>query len=72
MARDTLLPLDDWLQHGMPPVDVLMVWHAYLLNPSWYAEDTSRRPELQGVRNLDGYLLRAIVSDNCGLSAGRG
>ncbi|KIM61444.1 hypothetical protein SCLCIDRAFT_16109 [Scleroderma citrinum Foug A] len=31
---------------GLPPIDVAMVWHAYLLNPSWYAEDTMRIPIL--------------------------
>jgi hypothetical protein len=24
---------DSFLAHGLPPCDVLMVWHAYLLNP---------------------------------------
>ncbi|KAJ7488064.1 hypothetical protein FB451DRAFT_1025893 [Mycena latifolia] len=23
----------------LPPIDVIMVWHAYLLNPGWYAEE---------------------------------
>ncbi|KAI6008032.1 hypothetical protein EDC04DRAFT_2777713 [Pisolithus marmoratus] len=32
---------------GLPPIDVVMVWHAYLLNPSWYAEDTFRIPALE-------------------------
>ncbi|KAJ7595559.1 hypothetical protein C8J56DRAFT_1022189 [Mycena floridula] len=26
----------------IPPIDVLMIWHAYLLNPSSYAEDAIR------------------------------
>ncbi|KAF7323286.1 hypothetical protein HMN09_00109400 [Mycena chlorophos] len=33
----------------LPPVDVVMVWHAYLLNPGWYAEDVLRIPALQGL-----------------------
>ncbi|KIM59805.1 hypothetical protein SCLCIDRAFT_1185598, partial [Scleroderma citrinum Foug A] len=32
---------------GLPPIDVAMVWHTYLLNPSWYAEDTMRIPILR-------------------------
>ncbi|KIM42763.1 hypothetical protein M413DRAFT_123346 [Hebeloma cylindrosporum] len=28
----------------LPPIDVLMVWHAYMLNPRWYAEDCMRIP----------------------------
>ncbi|KAK7035892.1 hypothetical protein R3P38DRAFT_3484110 [Favolaschia claudopus] len=31
----------------LPPVDVLMVWHAYSLNPGWYAEDGVRVEALQ-------------------------
>ncbi|KAJ3489796.1 hypothetical protein NLJ89_g11494 [Agrocybe chaxingu] len=28
----------------LPPLDVLMVWHSYMLNPRWYAEDCLRIP----------------------------
>ncbi|PPQ84317.1 hypothetical protein CVT26_011436 [Gymnopilus dilepis] len=35
--RDVFLP-----SVAMPPVDVLMVWHSYMLNPRWYAEDCTR------------------------------
>ncbi|KAG0152161.1 hypothetical protein CROQUDRAFT_650240 [Cronartium quercuum f. sp. fusiforme G11] len=32
----------------LPPLDVLMVWHAYCLNPRWYCEDSLRlHPTLQ-------------------------
>ncbi|KAF9465390.1 hypothetical protein BDZ94DRAFT_1160104 [Collybia nuda] len=31
----------------LPPIDVIMVWHAYMLNPArWYAEDRLRLPSL--------------------------
>ncbi|KAF7304477.1 hypothetical protein HMN09_00850000 [Mycena chlorophos] len=33
----------------LPPLDVLMVWHTYLLNPGWYAEDCLRIKALQGL-----------------------
>ncbi|KAJ7119045.1 hypothetical protein C8R44DRAFT_625746 [Mycena epipterygia] len=33
----------------LPPIDVLMVWHAYLLNPGWYAEDVERIAALKGL-----------------------
>ncbi|KAJ7063619.1 hypothetical protein C8F01DRAFT_1133725 [Mycena amicta] len=33
----------------LPPIDVLMVWHAYLLNPGWYAEDIVRLDALKGL-----------------------
>ena len=29
------LPLESWIQQEMPPLDVMMVWHAYLLNPTY-------------------------------------
>ncbi|THH07932.1 hypothetical protein EW146_g9155, partial [Bondarzewia mesenterica] len=33
---------ETWAEVEAPPVDVWMVWHAYLLNPRSYAEDCSR------------------------------
>ncbi|KAJ7921384.1 hypothetical protein B0H13DRAFT_1604569 [Mycena leptocephala] len=33
----------------LPPVDVLMIWHAYMLNPGWYAEDGERIETLKGL-----------------------
>jgi hypothetical protein len=38
-ARLQMPPLD---RSNMPPVDVLMVWHAYMLNPRAYLEDCVR------------------------------
>ncbi|TFK33265.1 hypothetical protein BDQ12DRAFT_738868 [Crucibulum laeve] len=37
-AQDVAMPLIQ----VVPPLDVLMVWHAYMLNPRWFAEDSSR------------------------------
>ncbi|RXW20046.1 hypothetical protein EST38_g5818 [Candolleomyces aberdarensis] len=37
-SKDALQPLEDTL----PPLDVLMVWHSYMLNPRWYTEDGQR------------------------------
>lgn len=28
--------LERWIEWFMPPIDVLMVWHAYLLNPRYH------------------------------------
>jgi hypothetical protein len=28
-------PLDQFVNDNLPPIDVVMVWHAYLLNPLW-------------------------------------
>ncbi|KAG6915915.1 hypothetical protein DXG01_009285 [Tephrocybe rancida] len=36
----------------LPPVDVLMVWHAYMLNPGWYHEDCTRISQLRGLKYL--------------------
>ncbi|KAJ7061512.1 hypothetical protein C8F01DRAFT_141769 [Mycena amicta] len=33
----------------LPPLDVLMVWHSYLLNPGWYTEDSIRITALKGL-----------------------
>ncbi|KAG0707493.1 hypothetical protein DFH29DRAFT_895981 [Suillus ampliporus] len=40
----------------LPPVDVIMVWHAYLLNPGWYTEDTNRVPQLIALSAFNGYM----------------
>ncbi|GJE98075.1 hypothetical protein PsYK624_142970 [Phanerochaete sordida] len=53
--------LDGWIAREMPPVDVLMVWHTYVLSPMWYAEDTARVNILGALRTMDGYLLAALV-----------
>ncbi|KAF9034121.1 hypothetical protein BJ165DRAFT_1356787, partial [Panaeolus papilionaceus] len=44
----------------MPPIDVLMVWHAYMLNPKWYGED-EMRGTLRALRQLDQHLATALV-----------
>ncbi|KAK0190266.1 hypothetical protein F5146DRAFT_1193644 [Armillaria mellea] len=31
----------------LPPVDVIMVWHTYLLNPAWYSEDSLRNKHVK-------------------------
>ncbi|KDQ63947.1 hypothetical protein JAAARDRAFT_187342 [Jaapia argillacea MUCL 33604] len=49
---EKVAPLDVWIEDWMPPLDVLMVWHSYLLNPSWYAEDLIRLPILKGLGNI--------------------
>ena len=37
----------------IPPLDVLLVWHAYLLNPRVYADDATRaHPELAALGGL--------------------
>ncbi|KZV60866.1 hypothetical protein PENSPDRAFT_564730, partial [Peniophora sp. CONT] len=41
-----------WNADDAPPLDVWMVWHAYLLNPRCYAEDTQRVPDLVGLGGL--------------------
>ncbi|EIW76441.1 hypothetical protein CONPUDRAFT_158469 [Coniophora puteana RWD-64-598 SS2] len=37
---------DDVVLDHLPPIDVVMVWHSYLLNPNKYAEDTTRVRQL--------------------------
>ncbi|KAI9572329.1 hypothetical protein HD554DRAFT_2015301 [Boletus coccyginus] len=44
------------IENTLPPIDVVMVWHAYLLNPIWYAEDTIRVPTLSSLPQYTEYL----------------
>ncbi|KAG6836228.1 hypothetical protein H0H93_010072, partial [Arthromyces matolae] len=46
----------------LPPADVLMVWHAYMLNPRWYAEDCSRLRELQRLKDFMTVLSHSLSS----------
>ncbi|KAF9034107.1 hypothetical protein BJ165DRAFT_1534302 [Panaeolus papilionaceus] len=47
----------------LPPIDVLMVWHSYLLNPLWYAEDAERIPRCRILSRLGCHLTAALESD---------
>ncbi|KAF8191589.1 hypothetical protein K438DRAFT_1591187 [Mycena galopus ATCC 62051] len=49
----------------LPPVDVLMVWHAYLLNPGWYAEDGARVEVLKGLHQA-GNRFAALLGNGLG------
>ncbi|KAJ6620392.1 hypothetical protein B0H10DRAFT_2163599 [Mycena sp. CBHHK59/15] len=44
----------------LPPVDVLMVWHSYLLNPGWYAEDCERVGVLSGLKSVGDALAASL------------
>ncbi|KAH9930331.1 uncharacterized protein B0H18DRAFT_994444, partial [Fomitopsis serialis] len=54
--------IESWVKAEAPPLDVLMVWHAYMLNPTWYAEDCLRIPRLQSLHILDDCLLPAVIA----------
>ncbi|RDB14774.1 hypothetical protein Hypma_016304 [Hypsizygus marmoreus] len=41
------------VEEFLPPLDVLMVWHAYMLNPGWYAEDCIRIPALKQLSQVE-------------------
>jgi len=53
---DAKLPVEEIL----PPVDVLMVWHAYMLNPARYAEDCARIPALKILKLVGTSLFTAL------------
>lgn len=36
---------EEQIRHRLPPLDILMVWHAYMLNPRTYLEDCMRAPK---------------------------
>ncbi|KIK81036.1 hypothetical protein PAXRUDRAFT_15460 [Paxillus rubicundulus Ve08.2h10] len=50
------------IEQTLPPIDVVMVWHAYLLNPIWYAEDTARISALKSLGPYTQYLASHIGS----------
>ncbi|KAF8549934.1 hypothetical protein OG21DRAFT_1447248 [Imleria badia] len=52
--------LEKFVTEHMPPVDVWMVWHAYLLSPCWYAEDCERLAVLQQLRLLNMFVVGSI------------
>lgn len=53
--------LRSWVRTQLPPLDVLMVWHAYMLNPRWYAEDCERLPLMKTLKGLGDRLLPAVI-----------
>ncbi|KAI0792057.1 hypothetical protein C8Q75DRAFT_805098 [Abortiporus biennis] len=63
--------VDKWIEHTLPPIDVLMVWHSYMLNPSWYTEDCERLKLLAHFRYLTDKLLLSVerVGDICAYTA---
>ncbi|KAG1797327.1 uncharacterized protein HD556DRAFT_1356096 [Suillus plorans] len=50
-----MIEQSDTVEQRLPPIDVTMVWHAYLLNPSWYAEDTTRISKLKPLAHFTDY-----------------
>ncbi|KAI9461336.1 hypothetical protein HD554DRAFT_2028306 [Boletus coccyginus] len=58
--------LGDWCsanpELALPPIDVLMVWHTYLLNPIWYAEDTAHISTLGYLPVLTEYFATNVAS----------
>ncbi|KIM42769.1 hypothetical protein M413DRAFT_38911, partial [Hebeloma cylindrosporum] len=45
----------------LPPIDVLMVWHAYMLNPRWYAEDCMRIPACKALKEFERHFGALLV-----------
>ncbi|PCH36370.1 hypothetical protein WOLCODRAFT_157078 [Wolfiporia cocos MD-104 SS10] len=58
---------DSWVKTEFPPLDVVMVWHTYMLNPAWYAEDCERVPLMRRLKPLGDLLLPAIASAEKGI-----
>jgi hypothetical protein len=52
----------DTVEQRLPPIDVTMVWHAYLLNPSWYAEDTARISKLKPLAHFTDYFPNLLAN----------
>ncbi|KAF7308106.1 hypothetical protein MKEN_01173000 [Mycena kentingensis (nom. inval.)] len=56
LEEDDINELVEWI----PPLDVFMIWHSYLLNPSWYLEDSIRLPALSGLWRLGKRVAAAL------------
>ncbi|KAG1743622.1 uncharacterized protein EDB91DRAFT_1200520 [Suillus paluster] len=54
------VPLEKFISKQFPPIDVWMIWHAYLLNPCWYEEDCERLLVLQQLRLLNMFVVASI------------
>ncbi|KAG2040497.1 hypothetical protein BDR03DRAFT_915553 [Suillus americanus] len=52
----------DTVEQRLPPIDVTMVWHSYLLNPSWYAEDTARISTLKPLTHFTDYFPNLLAN----------
>ncbi|EPT03014.1 hypothetical protein FOMPIDRAFT_1159610 [Fomitopsis schrenkii] len=50
-----------WVVNDIPPLDVLMMWHSYMLNPIWYAEDCDRIPALRTLQSLSAHFMPAVL-----------
>ncbi|KAF9644170.1 hypothetical protein BDM02DRAFT_3175056, partial [Thelephora ganbajun] len=46
----------------IPPIDVWIIWHAYMLNPMWYTEDCERLSLLRPLRNLERNPIDLVAS----------
>jgi hypothetical protein len=48
----------------LPGLDVLMVWHSYMLNPRRYYEDWQRDPRMKALARLGAFSLELVVSQS--------
>jgi hypothetical protein len=71
LAAETLLPPLDILMVRLTVLDVpfsdltsifnIKVWHTYMLNPRWYAEDSERIPSVGILYALGNYCMMLMV-----------
>jgi hypothetical protein len=50
------------LERGLPGLEVMMVWHAHMLNPRKYYEDTKRDPRFERLAQVGAFPLELVVS----------
>ncbi|EMD39261.1 hypothetical protein CERSUDRAFT_112923 [Gelatoporia subvermispora B] len=61
LTKVSVQDTQEWEEKDIPPLDVLMVWHAYMLHPRWYAEDCERLPLSGKLKTLNDQFMRAAV-----------
>uniref|UniRef100_A0A8H8CLD4 Uncharacterized protein n=1 Tax=Psilocybe cubensis TaxID=181762 RepID=A0A8H8CLD4_PSICU len=45
----------------IPPVDVVMVWHTYMLNPLWYKDDCARIDVCRKMKSLERHFEQLLL-----------
>ncbi|KAL7410857.1 hypothetical protein BDY24DRAFT_417697 [Mrakia frigida] len=60
-AREQEGPGEEFKEEELPPLDVLMAWHAYSLNPRVYHCDLVLRPSLSGMSSFPLLLITSQI-----------
>ncbi|KAL0564519.1 hypothetical protein V5O48_017528 [Marasmius crinis-equi] len=68
LAYNQVRSPETFLSRLMPPLDVFMVWHSYLLNPACYQEDVQRVDSVRILEDFHPFLEESLPAISQGLS----